>query len=144
MRRMRPKKSLLMPIAIGMALVGAYLLLGKSASAATNPPAPGPAPGPQPQPQPQPQQDHVLGTSGGMMNTKQAQIMLKTLGPVASSTVMASLVCDGIWGLLTQAAVLNFQNIKGLSNTGEVDPPTGASLVHDYNLAVSQGAPVAS
>jgi peptidoglycan hydrolase-like protein with peptidoglycan-binding domain len=133
---MRPKKSQLMPIVIGAAALGAYLMFGKSSSQAPAP-SPGPAPNP-PQPVP-PQQDHVMQTTGGLMTTGQAQVMLKTLGGQAGDSAMSSLAIDGAWGPLTSTAVRHYQQIKGIAATGEIDAATGQTLAADYNAYIASG-----
>ena len=133
---MKPKKKQLMPIVIGAALVGAYLLFGRDAGAA---PAPGPAPAPPPPPPP-PAQDHVMQTTGGLMNTRQAQVMLKSLGPAAGDSAMSAVVIDGAYGPQTATAINHYMAIKGLGpQDGQLDGATAQQLATDYNQYISQG-----
>lgn len=133
----KPNKSTLTYFAIGAALLGAYFIFGGGTPDPSPTPAPGPTPTPGPGPAPPPV-DHVLQTSGGLMNTRQAQIMLKTLGGPAGSAVMSGLTVDGIWGLNTQAAAMQYRSIKG-SPGGELDPGMAQTLAADYNQYINQG-----
>ncbi len=132
----RPKKSQLMPIVIGAAALAAYFLFMKPASAA---PAPEPAPPPPPMPPAPAATDYPMQTSGGAMTTAQAQKMLKSLGKPAGDSAMASLVIDGVYGPNTAKAIVHFQVIKGIAQTGVVDPPTAPVLVADYNDFIASG-----
>lgn len=128
---MRPKKSQLLPLALGLAALGAYFIFGKSEEAPPATPAAPPAPAPG-------AGDHVLQTSGGLMNTHTAQSMLKSLGPAAGSATMASLIIDGAWGPSTRNAIIAYRSIKG-SPGSELDPPMAQTLAGDFNRFVQQG-----
>ena len=131
-----------MPIVIGAALLAAYFMFGKSASAAP-PPAPGPSP---PSPLPTPvggggTSDKILQTSGGFMTTRQAQIMLKSLGPQASDAAMSSLVIDGAYGPATAKAINQWESITDPSwqQDGILDGPTAQVLANQYNSFIASG-----
>lgn len=91
--------------------------------------------------------DHVTATSGGQLNTRQAQTILKAIGVYGASTDMNSaatlanlapdqqlalLGVDGGWGTQTQSAVSLYQQTYGLPVTGQVDAATAASLLAAY------------
>ena len=129
-------------LVVGLAAAALLLLAGGSASAAEQGPPPPPEP-PPPPPAPTPAPvtptttDIVWSTSGGKMHTKDAQGMLKGLGPAASDSRMTNLVVDGIWGPLSEAAMRDFQGIKGIPTTGQVGPDDADTLFATWQAAGS-------
>jgi peptidoglycan hydrolase-like protein with peptidoglycan-binding domain len=84
-------------------------------------------------------------SSGGLMNVRQAQQMLKTLGGPAGDTAMSGLAIDGLWGGQTSTAVRHYQGIKRIAVTGQIDPNTAQALANDYNQFIASGGqPVTS
>ena len=137
----RPKKSHLMPIVLGAAALAAYFLFIQPAGAAPGP-TPGPTPPPPPPPPPGPAPsaaDYTMTTSGGLLTTYQAQVMLKSLGGPAGDSAMASLATDGDYGTATSTAIVHYQVIKGLSQTGVINPATGKQLIADWNQFIASG-----
>jgi len=123
---MAPKKTQLTPIAIGLGLLGLFLLLRDQGAAPT------PAPTPTPSGGGGAPVDHVMQTSGGLLDTAHAQQMLVVLGRAAGDAAMSSLVVDGAWGNATATAVQHYQAIKGLPLTGQIDPQTAQAIAADY------------
>ena len=120
-----------------VALVGGglVLLFGASAVGAPTPVTP---PNPLPPVPPGGTGDAVWSSSNGKMHTKDAQAMLKALGPAASDSRMTNLVVDGSWGPMSRAAMKDFQAIKGMAQTGIVGPDDADTL---YATWVAAGSP---
>ena len=118
------------------AVVGVILLVSGSASADVPVPPPGPPPGPPPPVPPgTPKTDTVWAQTGGIMNTKEAQQLLKDLGPAAGSNTMTNLVVDGIVGPITTQATKDFQSIKGITVDGIIGPQTATTLYNTWTAA---------
>ena len=92
--------------------------------------------------------DHVSQTSGGQLNTRQAQTILKALGAyglandpgnavtmvnLPADQQLAAIGIDGDWGGQTSGAVSTFQGLQGLPQTGQVDPTTAAHLLSAFH-----------
>lgn len=76
--------------------------------------------------------DPVMKSSGGVLTTSVAQLMLKTLGNKAGSSAMANLVVNGVYGTATENAVRAFQSIKGIRVDGILGPQTAGVLSDTY------------
>jgi peptidoglycan hydrolase-like protein with peptidoglycan-binding domain len=79
----------------------------------------------------------VWTSSGGKMHTRDAQGMLKGLGPAAGSSRMTNLAVDGAWGPLSSAAMKDFQSLKGIPTTGSVGPDDADTLFATWQAAGS-------
>lgn len=114
-------------LAIGLGLV----VVAVASSASGGPSAPVP-----PQPAPPPPADPTIASTGGSLTTRQAQQMLKDLGPVAGDSNMSNLAVDGAVGPATTQATKDFQSIKGITVDGIIGPQTATTL---YNTWLAAG-----
>jgi peptidoglycan hydrolase-like protein with peptidoglycan-binding domain len=118
-----------------VAAAGIFLYEYKASAAENVPPGPMPSGGGGGG---SPPSDPIVASSGGKLTTAQAQQMLKTLGPAAGSSAMASLVVDGRFGPATANAVKSFQSIKGIRVDGIVGPQTADTLANTYRNFMAQ------